>query len=375
MISIHALRVEGDSTGTCSPRSCRDFYPRPPGGGRLYNRFAITDILGFLSTPSGWRATVVYIFNTVYKRKISIHALRVEGDDKLYEIKTQIFNISIHALRVEGDALYIEFAETIDKFLSTPSGWRATGHRVPVTIAVSISIHALRVEGDSGAAGRMLKHYEFLSTPSGWRATCFRCCSLRRRSISIHALRVEGDLDRRPIPREHENFYPRPPGGGRPLVRMSSSAPQRFLSTPSGWRATVCFFASLFGADFYPRPPGGGRPSASGPVCLFAGISIHALRVEGDTFRAARGPRTPISIHALRVEGDNAVPDAFQQRKISIHALRVEGDLPQSPRSSTRSDFYPRPPGGGRPERATHFCCYPRFLSTPSGWRATLPFF
>ncbi len=144
-----------------------------------------------------------------------------------------------------------------------------------------------------------------------------------------------------------------------------------FLSTPSGWRATVCFFASLFGADFYPRPPGGGRPSASGPVCLFAGISIHALRVEGDvpdlyimqrggwisihalrvegdTFRAARGPRTPISIHALRVEGDNAVPDAFQQRKISIHALRVEGDLPQSPRSSTRSDFYPRPPGGGR---------------------------
>ena len=189
-----------------------------------------------------------------------------------------------------------------------------------------------------------------------------------------------------------------------------------FLSTPSGWRATVCFFASLFGADFYPRPPGGGRPSASGPVCLFAGISIHALRVEGDvpdlyimqrggwisihalrvegdTFRAARGPRTPISIHALRVEGDNAVPDAFQQRKISIHALRVEGDLPQSPRSSTRSDFYPRPPGGGRPLRLLLFCSiphfYPRppgggrlwasltppsrkkFLSTPSGWRAT----
>ena len=168
-----------------------------------------------------------------------------------------------------------------------------------------------------------------------------------------------------------------------------------FLSTPSGWRATVCFFASLFGADFYPRPPGGGRPSASGPVCLFAGISIHALRVEGDvpdlyimqrggwisihalrvegdTFRAARGPRTPISIHALRVEGDNAVPDAFQQRKISIHALRVEGDLPQSPRSSTRSDFYPRPPGGGRQKVVLLRRFKSVFLSTPSGWRATL---
>ena len=145
---------------------------------------------------------------------------------------------------------------------------------------------------------------------------------------------------------------------------------------------------------FYPRPPGGGRPSASGPVCLFAGISIHALRVEGDvpdlyimqrggwisihalrvegdTFRAARGPRTPISIHALRVEGDNAVPDAFQQRKISIPALRVEGDLPQSPRSSTRSDFYPRPPGGGRQKVVLLRRFKSVFLSTPSGWRAT----
>ena len=177
----------------------------------------------------------------------------------------------------------------------------------------------------------------------------FNFCRAVALKISIHALRVEGDMF---------SFH------SLPHVAV-------FLSTPSGWRATVCFFASLFGADFYPRPPGGGRPSASGPVCLFAGISIHALRVEGDvpdlyimqrggwisihalrvegdTFRAARGPRTPISIHALRVEGDNAVPDAFQQRKISIHALRVEGDLPQSPRSSTRSDFYPRPPGGGR---------------------------
>ena len=56
-ISIHALRVEGDSL--------------------IF--FQIYALALFLSTPSGWRAT------------------------KLYEIKTQIFNISIHALRVEGD--------------------------------------------------------------------------------------------------------------------------------------------------------------------------------------------------------------------------------------------------------------------------------
>ncbi len=56
-------------------------------------------------------------------------------------------------------------------------------------------------------------------------------------------------------------------------------------------------------------------------------ISIHALRVEGDTFdrlRALGGEL--ISIHALRVEGDNTQVKIFRYVTISIHALRVEGD-------------------------------------------------
>ena len=125
-----------------------------------------------------------------------------------------------------------------------------------------------------------------------------------------------------------------------------------FLSTPSGWRATVCFFASLFGADFYPRPPGGGRPSASGPVCLFAGISIHALRVEGD------------------------VPDLYIMQRggwISIHALRVEGDLPL-PAPSAFSPVFLSTPSGWRATCRISISCSAAdgFLSTPSGWRATL---
>ena len=58
------------------------------------------------------------------------------------------------------------------------------------------------------------------------------------------------------------------------------------------------------------------------------GISIHALRVEGDPeYLASVFLDTYISIHALRVEGDVPVvtPDADSIR-ISIHALRVEGD-------------------------------------------------
>ena len=59
------------------------------------------------------------------------------------------------------------------------------------------------------------------------------------------------------------------------------------------------------------------------------GISIHALREEGDRQREDWTTRIElISIHALREEGD-AIPSTWtrQQSSISIHALREEGDL------------------------------------------------
>ena len=59
--------------------------------------------------------------------------------------------------------------------------------------------------------------------------------------------------------------------------------PTGFLSTPSARRATsaVCKKMPKRG-DFYPRPPRGGRQGlvALGGDCH--GISIHALREEGD---------------------------------------------------------------------------------------------
>ena len=57
-----------------------------------------------------------------------------------------------------------------------------------------ISIHALRVEGDIGGVIHGHCTTKFLSTPSGWRATKdFLFCYFRVILISIHALRVEGD--------------------------------------------------------------------------------------------------------------------------------------------------------------------------------------
>ena len=57
-------------------------------------------------------------------------------------------------------------------------------------------------------------------------------------------------------------------------------------------------------------------------------ISIHTLRVEGDSCAKTGHMSVWISIHTLRVEGDfQILKQKFSQRNISIHTLRVEGDL------------------------------------------------
>ena len=127
-----------------------------------------------------------------------------------------------------------------------------------------ISIHALRVEGDIGSG--LLEQHSY---------------------ISIHALRVEGDI----------------------TWELSATSP----------------------SDFYPRPPGGGRPLTALEDSGVTDISIHALRVEGDNIAKFDGSfYTAISIHALRVEGD--------RRRFCLSTRHPH-------------HFYPRPPGGGRQGR------------------------
>ena len=194
---------------------------------------------------------------------ISIHALRVEGDitTKVYTLS---LDISIHALRVEGD-----LAATLTAY-DTITG---------------ISIHALRVEGDTKHVIFAFVSIKFLSTPSGWRATLSSCRHLHRLS----------------------HFYPRPPGGGRHTKSKSSKRQ---------W-------------DFYPRPPGGGRHS----------------RCHCASWRDKGFLSTPSGWRATGCD-----EKFFKDIKISIHALRVEGDQRFSPRKAGADNFYPRPPGGGRPQ-------------------------
>ena len=169
--------------------------------------------------------------------------------------------------------------------------------------------------------------------------------------LSNHALRVEGDLGCRPVTKEGNYFYPRPPGGGRQILMRLSQLLSEFLSTPSGWRATVVLVA-LFPRcfNFYPRPPGGGRPFCiSKDICVY---NFYPRPPGGGRLSHSMFPRTAetISIHALRVEGDKIAPFVKHLHYISIHALRVEGDKSIFDRLRRRiRNFYPRPPGGGRP--------------------------
>ena len=101
-ISIHALREEGDGA-TLSDVGFTDYFnPRPPRGGRHAPRHYPSTTYQFQSTPSARRATVNLIEGT-HVLKISIHALREEGDPREQMPLWMPARISIHALREEGD--------------------------------------------------------------------------------------------------------------------------------------------------------------------------------------------------------------------------------------------------------------------------------
>ena len=104
---------------------------------------------------------------------------------------------------------------------------------------------------------------------------------------------------------------------------------------------------------FYPRPPRGGRPLALQHTVPHKPISIHALREEGDNCSSLAAAMTGrISIHALREEGDRWLYRMFHRYLISIHALREEGDMAVRAGCCCSTYFYPRPPRGGRLQRA-----------------------
>ena len=215
IISIHALREEGDPLWSLSGQiAAFYFYPRPPRGGRRGARREVWRQYIFLSTPSARRATAPTSVCAVWP-KISIHALREEGDLARRVQRDDGQVISIHALREEGDP-------------PTPPSSRLTTYFYPRPPRGGRQVY----EWSCKALG------EFLSTPSARRATPVSAVFCGNLLISIHALREEGDPARCSLPCPCANFYPRPPRGGRLASRSSSTRTSTFLSTPSARRAT-----------------------------------------------------------------------------------------------------------------------------------------
>ena len=227
-----------------------DFYPRPPRGGRRAAEIFGPGNLKFLSTPSARRATLPRLPEKPY------------------------MEISIYALREEGDSFTASHSGRPAKFLSTPSARRATpqsarvvadrhyfyprpprggrpGSRGGQPESPCISIHALREEGDPAICAPYFAFSAFLSTPSARRATG----------------RKEGDFSM------YQNFYPRPPRGGRPSTADFGVSSMIFLSTPSARRATVRFDIQRLFHQLFLSTPSVRR--ATGRACCFQPVSSY----------------------------------------------------------------------------------------------------
>ena len=140
-ISIHALREEGDCAAGNSTVRRMDFYPRPPRGGRPRRRKHSDRRTRFLSTPSARRAT----YTEWYKSKGG--------------------KISIHALREEGDKLHRLIVKFKFYFYPRPPRGGRHDHNITGSIMTLISIHALREEGDITCCSRSSRHSDFYPRP------------------------------------------------------------------------------------------------------------------------------------------------------------------------------------------------------------------
>ena len=135
VISIHALRGEGDGCPPGRSRSFRDFYPRPPWGGRpdAAGSNALV-IQGFLSTPSVGRATMqcqksLSRLSNFYPRPP--WGGRLARRRKHKQLKTFLSTPSVGRATVNWAVV-----KNADVFLSTPSVGRATGS-TPVSIRLT----------------------------------------------------------------------------------------------------------------------------------------------------------------------------------------------------------------------------------------------
>ena len=259
--------------------------------------------------------------------------------------------ISIHALRGEGDDIFTQTASPAHQFQSTPSVGRATitpianitmppnfnprppwGGRLIAPAQLKLDVYFNPRPPWGGRPPQEPHSYTtplFQSTPSVGRATlvCYvvsiiSCVFQSTPSVGRATDIISASFSQR------RHFNPRPPWGGRlpPLP--------------------VCRRAVR---HFNPRPPWGGRRGTARDYAL------------ADLFQSTPSVgRATIFLLAL-----------FQILSISIHALRGEGDFANAGYRRGTHHFNPRPPWGGRLSQEFGINFSGTFQSTPSVGRAT----
>ena len=215
----------------------RHFYPRPPCGGRR----------GGIKTAAG-------------RDRISIH-VPLAGDDSSRQsatatptyfyprppcggrqIRKSAYNarkkISIHVPLAGDDSSSSLSSTTVSYFYPRPPcGGRPSGSGNPYMVELFLSTSPLRG-----------------TTP------CLRGPGTMGWRISIH-VPLAGD-DQRAVRYAglHEDFYPRPPCGGRPRIHdMRPPAHYFYPRPPCGGRPCDGYYGRAGMVYFYPRPPCGGR--------------------------------------------------------------------------------------------------------------------
>ena len=213
VISIHALREEGDTTFRTPQQSASRFLSTPSARRATESIGDIVHIAQFLSTPSARRATL-------------LTPRGADVDRYFYPRPPR-----------GGRQLSTSDMAQGRRFLSTPSARRATVNSFNVYIdGVFLSTPSAR-RATTAAVGYD-DDYEFLSTPSARRAT-----QVIHKSINIKIFLSTPSARRATLSSLNTgtggaDFYPRPPRGGRRISGKFRSNATGFLSTPSARRAT-----------------------------------------------------------------------------------------------------------------------------------------
>ena len=186
LISIHALREEGDPSTSCVRRFRFNFYPRPPRGGRQTTASRTTKPKEFLSTPSARRATQRFVYNA--RHEMDFYPRPPRGGRRVSRTRWRLRCHFYPRPPRGGRPSKTRQCPTTQRFLSTPSARRAT---LP-------ALHHIRCPG-----------YFYPRPPRGGR-----------RSSDIN------------LPSGIAYFYPRPPRGGRPSMPRPFGPSRYFYPRP-----------------------------------------------------------------------------------------------------------------------------------------------